>query len=71
MPLFEYQCLQCKKNSEILVRGEETPECPECGSTKLEKQASQFAPMSGSQPAPSPQCAGCPSGGCPMQGMGG
>jgi len=37
MPLFEYQCTACNQQSEILVRNQEPPECPACGSGKLEK----------------------------------
>lgn len=69
MPLFGYYCEACKTHSEILVRGEETPVCPECGSKQLEKQMSHFAPVSGGGAPDMPPCAaggGCPSGGCPF-----
>lgn len=72
MPLFSFACEQCSNISEILVRGNETPACPSCGSTKLVKQASAFAPKMGSSassPAPS-GCGACAmgGGGCPYQG---
>ncbi len=40
MPIYEYQCESCKKLCELLVRSNETPACPECGSVKLSKQFS-------------------------------
>ncbi|MDB6109052.1 MAG: Regulatory protein FmdB family [Pedosphaera sp.] len=45
MPIYEFHCEKCKKDSEILVRSsnwEGTP-CPLCGSTKLSKKLSVFA----------------------------
>lgn len=74
MPIYEYRCERCVETVEILVRASEQPACPECGSTRLEKQLSVPAspamagdsrlPM-GRPPAPGtcgrPQCAasGC------------
>jgi putative FmdB family regulatory protein len=43
MPLFEYQCKSCSKEFELLVRGSETPQCPSCRSTALQKRLSVFA----------------------------
>ena len=43
MPLYEYQCQSCSKEFELLVRGSETPECPSCRSTDLQKRLSVFA----------------------------
>jgi len=69
MALFTFQCEACDKLSEILVRGEETPVCPDCGSDKLVKQASAFAAMSGGGSAPEmAPCGvqgGCSGGTCP------
>jgi putative FmdB family regulatory protein len=45
MPIYEFHCEQCERDSEVLVRStrwEGTP-CPHCGSTKLEKKLSTFA----------------------------
>ena len=47
MPLFEFECHQCHREVEVLVRGSETPECPECGSSKLEKLLSAHSNMAG------------------------
>lgn len=40
MPLFEYECRGCGDRFELLIRGEEKPKCPACGSGKLTKQLS-------------------------------
>jgi putative FmdB family regulatory protein len=43
MPIYEYQCKQCNKRFETLVRASEAVECPSCHGTSLEKQLSAFA----------------------------
>jgi len=62
MPLFEYQCKSCSKEFELLVRGSETPACPACRSTELEKRLSVFAAHAGGSSremsAPGP-CGAC------------
>jgi len=70
MPLFEFLCADCEKTSELLVRSSDWSyeKCPDCGSDRLEKQLSAFAPMgSATAAAPPPQCTGNPSacGLCP------
>ena len=47
MPLFDYACDDCGHAFEALVRGSETPACPECGRQHLTKQLSRFATTSG------------------------
>lgn len=49
MPLYEYQCKDCDREVEVLVRSEaEQPECPECGGERLVKLLSVCAaPSSG------------------------
>ena len=37
MPLYEYSCEKCSRKVELLIRGDEKPECPQCKSTKLTK----------------------------------
>ncbi|WP_437204352.1 FmdB family zinc ribbon protein [Planctomicrobium sp. SH664] len=37
MPIYEYRCTQCGSESEIFVRAQASPECPNCSSQKLEK----------------------------------
>jgi putative FmdB family regulatory protein len=43
MPLFEYACKGCDSRFELLVRGSDTPECPSCHGTDLQRQLSVFA----------------------------
>jgi putative FmdB family regulatory protein len=37
MPLYEYSCPNCQSQFELLIRGSEQPECPQCHSTNVEK----------------------------------
>ena len=32
MPIYEYVCMSCESHFEELVRYDETPPCPDCGS---------------------------------------
>jgi putative FmdB family regulatory protein len=45
MPIYEFHCEKCERDSEILVRSSdwENTECPHCGSKKLSKKFSTFA----------------------------
>lgn len=45
MPIYEFHCAKCEKDSEILVRSSDWQgtKCPHCGSSKLEKKFSTFA----------------------------
>ena len=43
MPLYEYRCLACESQFELLIRGAATPACPSCGATTLERLLSLFA----------------------------
>jgi len=38
MPLFDFVCVDYGKASEVLVRADERPVCPDYGSARLEKQ---------------------------------
>lgn len=40
MPLFDFHCKQCDSHFEVLMRGSDTPVCPECGSANVEKMVS-------------------------------
>lgn len=40
MPLYEYVCQECQHPFEALVFANESAECPECHSHKLERQMS-------------------------------
>jgi putative FmdB family regulatory protein len=44
MPLYSYRCTKCEKEMELLVSSSEAPECPSCGSEKLERLLSRVAP---------------------------
>ncbi len=69
MPLFAFTCQACGNDSELLVRGEESPACPACDSTRMEKQLSRFAPMQAQTASPMPVGCGAPQC-CRMQGGG-
>jgi putative FmdB family regulatory protein len=45
MPIYEFHCEKCERDSEILVRSADWTgaKCPHCGSTKLDKKFSTFA----------------------------
>ena len=45
MPIYEFHCEQCERDSEILVRSADWKgtKCPHCGSSKLDKKFSTFA----------------------------
>lgn len=52
MPIYGFACNACKKSFETLVRASDTPECPSCGSTDLERQLALIAsPGKGSEDA--------------------
>lgn len=73
MPLYEYQCTDCGKLSEILVMSGSDRKviCPACGSAKMSRQISATSSLTGrsgmSMPGPgdtsccgsSPAAAGC------------
>lgn len=62
MPLYEYACKTCAKQFELLVRSTETPECPACHGTALERKLSVFAahtaaaPVASAGPGPCGAC---------------
>jgi putative FmdB family regulatory protein len=51
MPLFEYACKTCDRQFEFLLRGSETPECPSCHGTTLERRQSVFAARTAGAPS--------------------
>ncbi|WP_166143117.1 zinc ribbon domain-containing protein [Methylosinus sp. RM1] len=63
MPLYAYSCNSCDKEFETLVRSDDTPACPACGSVELTRQLSLIAkPASGGEAEPA--CAALGGGGC-------
>ena len=69
MPIYEFHCEKCGRDSEILVRTANwnNSECPHCGSKKLSKKFSTFASANaGGKPASSNGGSGqcCGGGGC-------
>jgi len=63
MPIYEYQCLNCSKEFEVLVRSSSPPPaCPDCSGTELRKKLSAFAAHTGSASSQSEMpdaCQGC------------
>lgn len=57
MPIYEYDCQDCGRDFEQLVRSDTVPECPQCQSTHLEKRLSVFA-TADSTPEAAPQMPG-------------
>lgn len=43
MPIYEYDCLDCRHHFEAIVRGSAAPTCPACASCNLERNLSLFA----------------------------
>ena len=49
MPLFDFLCLDCGQNSEVLMpTSKEKPTCKSCGSSNVKKLLSAHSSMSGS-----------------------
>lgn len=75
MPLYEYRCLDCQSDFELLIRGDDRPQCPQCAGDHLAKQLSAPAAHVGTGELPTCQAAqslAAPMGcGLPQCGMGG
>ncbi len=70
MPIYEYHCPQCDFQFELLVRGDQSPECPECQNKAVQKQWSVPAAHSASNASlPISGCGApaCQSGGCQFE----
>ncbi len=76
MRLYDFQCNQCGKLFEELVRDLSEARCPSCSSADVTKQLSAFAIGSSSRSDPEPMrpagcgggmcCGGNGEGGCPF-----
>jgi putative FmdB family regulatory protein len=67
MPIYEFHCEKCERDSEILVRSSnwKGTGCPHCGSTRLTKKLSVFASAgTGGNDTPSCDGGGGGGGGC-------
>lgn len=75
MPMYEYQCGQCRTTFEELIRNDADERrlvCPECGHKKVARVPSVFA-AHGATSKPLPSGGGCgrcgdPNGSCPWNG---
>tara|TARA_Y100001934_G_scaffold260142_1_gene332075 strand:- start:199 stop:402 length:204 start_codon:yes stop_codon:yes gene_type:complete len=63
MPIYEFHCVDCERDSELLVRSADwsSESCPHCGSGQLVKQLSTFAPAGAELQPMLPECSGNPS----------
>ena len=43
MPIFEYHCIKCDRNFEVLVLGNQKITCPTCNGKKVKKLLSSFS----------------------------
>jgi len=70
MPIYEFHCEKCERNSEVLVRSTDWTgtRCPHCNSTKLTKKLSMFA-SDGNTGDEAPTCTGQASS-CGLCGTG-
>jgi putative FmdB family regulatory protein len=70
MPIYEFHCEKCGRDSEILVRSSDWSgtKCPHCGSSRLDKKFSTFASANAGQGSPTKTSGGgghhCCGGGC-------
>lgn len=62
MAIHEFYCNDCRRDSELLLRGSDTPRCAHCGSENLERKISSFAIGSGSVSLSSCACEGSGGG---------
>lgn len=61
MPIYEYVCMACEAHFEELVRNGAEPDCPECGTSNVQRQLSVFATHG---ETPQPSFGGAAGGGC-------
>jgi putative FmdB family regulatory protein len=70
MPIYEYICLDCENEFELLramAQADAGMACSECGGEKIKRKLSVFFAESGGKAVSGmtePSCAGCESGNC-------
>jgi putative FmdB family regulatory protein len=66
MPIYEFHCGKCDRDSEILLRSRDQKKvkCPHCGSLKLSRKFSVFAASNGSSDGAACEPGGGGGGGC-------
>ncbi|MBC2714710.1 MAG: zinc ribbon domain-containing protein [Desulfobacteraceae bacterium] len=76
MPIYEYNCEKCDKKFEILIMGNDKPECPCCGTVKVKRLMSSCGFVSKgsggetvSSSAGASSCTGCTSTNCSSCGV--
>jgi putative FmdB family regulatory protein len=66
MPIYEYQCDNCKEPFEVFARSISAPTqvaCPKCGGADVEKQVAAFATIGAGAATLSASSASCAPGG--------
>jgi len=66
MPIFEYHCMKCDKDFEVLVFGDQKVSCPTCNGTKIKKFLSTFSHKSeeGFSSSEGSSCGSCSATSC-------
>ncbi len=68
MPIYEYECRDCRTSFELLMRSDTKVACPSCDSEKVVRKLSMFAAHVARNPEALPACAtgecGCDVGRC-------
>ena len=66
MPIFEYSCMECDNDFEILVFGDQEVSCPACKGKKVKKLLSAFSYKSGEEFSSSAgsSCTSCSATSC-------
>jgi len=68
MPIYEYECRECRTSFELLMRSDTKVACPSCESGRVVRKLSLFAAHVGHSPEAIPACAtgecGCEQGRC-------
>ena len=49
MPIYDFRCTKCESEFELIILSSDTPACPECGSSEVQKLVSTLAPSSKSK----------------------